>query len=574
MVLPGQQRNPFRADLCLFEGEQTYGEGIPRVYYIMETYVIPECEKVIAELTGEIMDKSGASLVCVEGAVGLVDTSLFGASPDAQVRESVAREFLERAEINGVEYLSITGKRDFEIWGVDDQSLYAQMLEAIKPLLEEGRSWATRLGDLQACLGREAAGKLSPVLRAFLGEYAEAERGDFKAQIAVLEAWAGRAGVDLAGTRDLDGLLAVIHKEDDIDFGQANVEQQSVVAGLLDRMKDGKTFVQRTLDEVGEGLGVGPKGRFWQWFAGLSAAEMRDVLPRIRHAPLGRLLRYLAQQSPDGGGALSGREAMAALDKALKEALAEMLKMVVGTRMQTNSHRDLHDFVIDLCVLCGIPDGEYANIMRFVHYMNRYENLDRHRLFAEIQTVRDRIVKELTGSDADTSYLALHERLGLLGQMLKAEISLVEVTLLQRSIAEIQHDVLCASLARFMPDTASLSEFRRLDDAFAQVLDIAMRFYTIADRRGNVMARRTLDRMRDAGHDRAILVTGGGHRDQILGVFGAQQVSHSLLMPRWKTSGKDNRRLYADRLLGRKTRFEGFADLTDRMPPPKDAPAR
>ena len=96
------------------------------VVHIQDLHTNPEAELNLASILELLIKDYGLDLVCSEGATSKVDTSSVSTFPDYEVREKVARLFINSGELTGEEYLSITKYPDLPIWGVEDRDIYFQ----------------------------------------------------------------------------------------------------------------------------------------------------------------------------------------------------------------------------------------------------------------------------------------------------------------------------------------------------------------------------------------------------------------------------------------------------------------
>lgn len=94
------------------------------VVHIQDLHTNPEGQFNMASILELLIKDYNLSLVCSEGAEGVVDTSSVSSFPDAEVREKTAKLFVNSGELTGEEYLSITKYPDLPIWGIEDQDVY------------------------------------------------------------------------------------------------------------------------------------------------------------------------------------------------------------------------------------------------------------------------------------------------------------------------------------------------------------------------------------------------------------------------------------------------------------------
>ena len=76
------------------------------VIHIQDAHCNYEAQSNIVKILENLNKNYNVSLVSVEGADGVIDTSWFKAFPDDEVRKEVADYFMKKGEITGAEFLS------------------------------------------------------------------------------------------------------------------------------------------------------------------------------------------------------------------------------------------------------------------------------------------------------------------------------------------------------------------------------------------------------------------------------------------------------------------------------------
>ncbi|MBU3912236.1 MAG: phosphoglycerate kinase [Candidatus Omnitrophica bacterium] len=94
------------------------------VVHIQDLHTNPEASLNLAKILDILLKDYKMGLVCSEGADGIVDTSSVSGFPDVDVREKVARLFIDSGELTGEEYLSITKYPELPIWGIENKDIY------------------------------------------------------------------------------------------------------------------------------------------------------------------------------------------------------------------------------------------------------------------------------------------------------------------------------------------------------------------------------------------------------------------------------------------------------------------
>ncbi|MBI1975966.1 MAG: hypothetical protein HYS56_00475, partial [Candidatus Omnitrophica bacterium] len=102
----------------------------PVVVHIQDAHANPPAQTKISLVIRELVEKHRVKLVCVEGADGGFDSTLFDIEK-SELKEKTARFFLGEARLTGAEYEWILHSKpgaafnsDFTLWGIEDQEVY------------------------------------------------------------------------------------------------------------------------------------------------------------------------------------------------------------------------------------------------------------------------------------------------------------------------------------------------------------------------------------------------------------------------------------------------------------------
>lgn len=100
----------------------------PSVILVKDTHCNYEAQTNISKILEILIRDYKIDLICVEGAEGLVDTSIFSSYPDQKTREDVTNKYLKKGYLTASEALSIAKAKSlpFTIYGVEDTKLYLE----------------------------------------------------------------------------------------------------------------------------------------------------------------------------------------------------------------------------------------------------------------------------------------------------------------------------------------------------------------------------------------------------------------------------------------------------------------
>ncbi|MDP8217935.1 MAG: hypothetical protein P9M03_04345, partial [Candidatus Theseobacter exili] len=137
-------------------GEQFGNDPVPSFFLIKDLHCHFEAQMNISRIIDVISGKYSVNLVLVEGATGLIDTSLFAAFPDNKVKRQVASEFVKKGQVTGPEFLSITREKEppLQLYGLEDESVYLDNLKAFRNTLKERESTDLIIGLMMEALDR------------------------------------------------------------------------------------------------------------------------------------------------------------------------------------------------------------------------------------------------------------------------------------------------------------------------------------------------------------------------------------------------------------------------------------
>jgi len=105
------------------------GENGKVIIHIQDAHCNYEAQQNIYRMLDQLVRECGISMISVEGAEGVVDTSWFKAFPDAEIRKEVATYFMKKGEITGAEFFSIISDYKGLIFGAEDREDYVTNLK-------------------------------------------------------------------------------------------------------------------------------------------------------------------------------------------------------------------------------------------------------------------------------------------------------------------------------------------------------------------------------------------------------------------------------------------------------------
>ncbi|NTV51467.1 MAG: methyltransferase domain-containing protein, partial [Candidatus Firestonebacteria bacterium] len=198
----------------------------------------------------------------------------------------------------------------------------------------------------------------------------------------------------------------------------------------------------------------------------------------------------------------------------------------------------------------GADTGRYLNLRRYVGQGDKgFGEVDSTALTLELEQLDAEIRTGLYTSRAQRELDALERRLDILERMLNISVTPAELKEYRQNTAAFAGAHFAEYISR--EDGGDIeAETRGLDEYVAKV----KRFYELADARSGIFVENTVNRMRDAGTDMAVLVTGGFHTEGVLAGLRARNITYISVQPR--LTHEDVVNPYYSLLRNRKTPLE------------------
>ena len=204
------------------------------VIHIQDAHCNYEAQKNIAGMIQHLMDNYGVNFVAVEGADKHVDTSWFRSFPEAEIRREVADFFMKKGELTGTEFLSITGDKEFTIYGAEDKDTYVKNLRTFLDCYAHKQGFLDYFGDIKNALNSLKKHIYSRELRDLdrhISMY-ESKETELDEYASYLDKTAMENKVDLMPYENFTTLIKTLKYEKDIDFDTVNIERADLVDQL------------------------------------------------------------------------------------------------------------------------------------------------------------------------------------------------------------------------------------------------------------------------------------------------------------------------------------------------------
>lgn len=111
-------------------GEHRIGE-LPIIIHAHTYLCNPDAYFILANVYEHLANTYGLNLICMEGAVGPVDTSLLATFPDAEIKRETAEYLVRQGKLTAPELVSVTSEKvHFPVLiGLEDPNLFDKLTE-------------------------------------------------------------------------------------------------------------------------------------------------------------------------------------------------------------------------------------------------------------------------------------------------------------------------------------------------------------------------------------------------------------------------------------------------------------
>lgn len=231
--------------------EQFVGGSDKFVVHIQDAHCNYEAQMNIADVTRRMVEDYSVKLIGVEGSVGVIDTSPFANFPDKTIIKETADYFVTKGKLTGPEYLSITEKLPFTIYGIETEKYYNRnynaFVQAIK-FKDKAQGYCAKLIDP---LEKIKFKIYSPELRDIDDQYVsyQEKKIDFMDYALNLEKWAKKYDIDTNVYQNFTNQTIVKKMEDKFSFEEIEKERTNLVNAILEASgKDGiKSIIKHSI---------------------------------------------------------------------------------------------------------------------------------------------------------------------------------------------------------------------------------------------------------------------------------------------------------------------------------------
>jgi len=203
--------------------------------HIQDAHTNVSGQENLARTIEELVTRYNVKTVFVEGGAGNNTLAFLRPLAPANIRKQIAKKYLMKGELNGEEYLSLASNHDFELWGVEERSLYEQNLKEYGDVFKKREEVLSYIESIRKCvqtLKRRLYGKDVVAFDEAVEKFERKEK-DFTEYHALLAETAVKNGISMEAFPNFVSLSDLKSKEEKIDFEAANREQTELVHASL-----------------------------------------------------------------------------------------------------------------------------------------------------------------------------------------------------------------------------------------------------------------------------------------------------------------------------------------------------
>gem|GEM_PF-4402977 len=431
-----------------------------------------EAQKKIVSILGVLASDYDVRTIALEGGAGEMDTALFKTYPDQTLAKKAAEDLVKEGRLNAGEFFALTSEMPISVYGAEEKTLYRENLKAFRDLLKNKEKIEKDLKGL--CRSIEVLKE-----RVYSDPLKEMERNrtlaleeekGFTRRWERLKALAMKKNVSLDGYDELKTLDAVSSLEKEIDFAKANEERSKLLLSFRVPSNDGT----------------------------------RNLIQRRSLAPL-------------------------ELTKADAEAL--VLKSL-DYKSGKIGDSDFYIFLSSLASRYEISLAPYSDLARYMRYLALFDSLDLTRVFEEIEKFEEEVRAATFENDDQRSLASLSTRREILNDLVTGEASSKTFERFSTHPEDFDRERYLTELSGLLSKYHVPSYEGMKPERIFDALKIAHKFYSLAEKRNQVLLERTLARMKAEGTHVAALVTGGFHTQGISQLIENKGLSYLVVLPK------------------------------------------
>jgi len=168
----------------------------------------------------------------------------------------------------------------------------------------------------------------------------------------------------------------------------------------------------------------------------------------------------------------------------------------------------------------------------------KVSQLDSKALFKEINRLEDDFAQGLLTNERDQQIFNYHKKLSLLRRLSEIEVTPAEY----EAVKDTLQDFNTRQLAEFM--IQQTTDWLVLSKQWEQNIKSAIQFYETAHKRDHSIEKQLDEFLNAEGEDKAVLVFGGFHKNNIQEILREKNISYQIISPKIKKISKKHQKYY------------------------------
>ena len=258
---------------------------------IQDAHASLSCQESIVEVLDHLVTNYDLNFIAVEGSEGYIDTSILRTFPDDKIKRDIAESLMGEGRMSAGEFLAVVTAKPIALYGIEDDNLYKENVEAFKEIAEDRAQCITVLEGLEQKLCRLEDKIYKKDLRelnrrAFLHKDGKTS---FSEHWAYLKQLAQNNNIILTHYGNIAKLLEANNLESEIDFEKANAERKVLIGELSNKISKTK-LEELVLRSISFKKGEISKTTFHNYVAELAKNEHLDLQP---YSNIVKFTRYI-----------------------------------------------------------------------------------------------------------------------------------------------------------------------------------------------------------------------------------------------------------------------------------------
>lgn len=474
-------------------GNISQGSRTPEIIHLEDAHANPEAQKNIREILKFLREKLDYRLIMLEASVGKIHPEYLRVfSGDREANDAVVESLAEMGEVTGAELYAYEKPDAVEFFGAEDGEAYRENLASYRELLKERENVKKALAELEGKTGVIVSRLANPKLRKFLRE-----RESRKARSKL-------------SMNDFETLR-------DMAFAELSIDLTDRAAQFENPNLTRMIFLLRE-----------EENRDWE----KTGNEWSAVIEKLKEAggqEMPELMKALEALAP------SERESTRKADREGESRLLfERLYAAFGDRVDFKA---------------------YPEFLRYTAHLIAGDEIEADALFAEIESLENRIEAKIAVSETDKRIVSLLRAAGLLEKLVTLELTRKEYGEYVNTPLAGDPEAMSAELNELEAEAFRGKE-RRQDTETERAEELlgyqqrAEAFYAGAEAREKAVLGNILSRLEAAGMDKAVIVMGGFHGEGLDALLRERNIPFAVVRPKIKDPEK-GAELYREVLLDR-----------------------